>query len=286
MNQGEVNWLFEGEVRRTQSVNSCCSIIVSASHGFWEKYTDPGNFLSRKSEEAKTSSRILDKHNQPKGSILLGDGIAKILIPDIGLLSLQNVSYLDVVWKIHRENNGDQKPESKVGRISKGIVINVFNFEAESMKVAKLAEVISKDVKNYWRTVSNRRLASRQQRVRLVAADFFDNYPVCASKQDHFIPNTISERRSQKDEPDTTMIDVEQVLANEEQPYTGMSKKTQDFPSQLFTFASPPRFANERRAFNSGPPPGLNHRFRRTFGPVTSIDADGTMVNVPHHFQR
>lgn len=165
-------------------------------------------------------------------------------------------------------------------------MINVFDFEAESMKVAKLAEVISKDVKNYWRTVSNRRLASRQQRVRPVAADFFDNYPDCASKQDHCIPDTISERRSQKDEPDTTMIDVEQVLANEEQPYTGMSKKTQDFPSQLFTFASPPRFANERRAFNSGPPPGLNHRFRKTFGAVTSIDADGTMINVPHHSQR
>ena len=108
---------------------------------------------------------------------------------------------------------------------------------------------------------------------------------ISASKQYHCIPNTISERRSQKDEPDTTMIDVEQVLANEEQPYTGMSKKTQDFPSQLFTLASPPRSANERRAFNSGPPPGSNHRFRMTFGPVTSIDADGTMINVPHHSQ-
>lgn len=84
---------------------------------FWEKYTDPGNFLSRKSEEAKTSFRVLDKHNQPKGSILLGDCIAKILVPEIGLLCLQNVSHLDVVWKIHRENNGDQMPESKVGRI-------------------------------------------------------------------------------------------------------------------------------------------------------------------------
>lgn len=40
-------------------------------------------------------------------------------------------------------------------------------------------------------------------------------------------------------------------------------------------------------AYNSDPPPGLNHHFRKTFSPVTtSSDADGTTPNVPNNTQR
>ena len=85
---------------------------------------------------------------------------------------------------------------------------------------------------------------------------------------------------------DTATTDMDQVLAKEEQRYTGISKKTQEFLSQLLIFSGPTRYAHDGTAFNYGPPPGFRHRFRKTFGPVTFVDADGTTVNVSHHFQR
>ena len=202
LSQREVNWLFESDVRATYSPEDPrCKFLLQQKSSplamdFWEKYTEPRKFLSRKSQEAKTSFRALprDKHNQHKGTVVLSDGIAKLLVPDIDLLSLQNVSYLDVVWKVHRASSGDHMPEATMGRIWEGIVINVFHFEAESLKVTKLAEVKSEDVRKYWRRVSDSELALRRRRVRPVAADFFDDYPSRANGQGDHTPSTISEQ--------------------------------------------------------------------------------------------
>lgn len=292
LSQGEVNWLF---VRATYSQgDSKCRFLLQQRlcplvMDFWEKYTEPGKFLSRKSQEAKTSIRALprDKHNQHKGSIVLTDGIAKIVVPDIDLLSLQNISYLDVVWKVHQASSGDLIPEATMCRIWEGIVINIFHFETESMKVAKLAEAKSEDVKKYWRTVSDHRLALRRQRVRPVAADYFDDYPSPASKQDNRAPSTIGKQCLRTDEADTTMTDVEEVLASEKQQCGDVSHETQRFLSQLFVFGGPPRYADDGTAYNSSPPPGLNHLFRETFAPVTTFsEAHGIIPNVPNSSQR
>lgn len=70
----------------------------------------------------------------------------------------------------------DDTLEARLGRIWGCIVINVYHFEAESTKVVKLAEAITKGAKNYRRMVSEYRLIIRQQRVWPVAANFFDDY--------------------------------------------------------------------------------------------------------------
>lgn len=224
LSQMEVNWLFESDVRATYSPEDPrCKFLLQQKSSplamdFWEKYTDPRTFLSRKSQEAKTSFRALPrhKHNQYKGTVVLSDGIAKILVPDIDLLSLQNVSYLDVVWKIHQARSGDHMPEATMGRIWEGIVINIFHFEAESLKVTKLAEAKSEDVRKYWRRVSDFGLALRRRRVRPVAADFFDDYPSRANGQGDYTPRTISEQCLQTDGSDATMTNVEEVHVGEE----------------------------------------------------------------------
>lgn len=82
-----------------------------------------------------------------------------------------------------------------MGRIWEGIVINVFHFEAESLKVTKLAEVKSEDVRKYWRRVSDSGLALRRRRVRPVATDFFDDYPSRANGQGDYTRGRSARRR-------------------------------------------------------------------------------------------
>ena len=253
LSQEEVYQLFEADVRATYDVEDpkcqfllqqkTCPLIMD----FWEKYKEPGKFLSRKSKEARTSFRALprDRQNQNKGSIVLGDGITKVLIPDIGLLSLHNLSYLDVVSKVYQANGSDHIFETSMGRIWVGIVSNVFHFEVESMKVAKVAETISTDVKDYWRRVSDYRMSLRQQRARPVAADFFDDYPIRTHEQEDCISSPASQWRSQANEPYTTMVDMEPDLEMAELQYTG-----------------------------------FNACIRNTFGPATPLDANGTIMNM------
>ena len=258
LSQGEVNQLFEADVRATYYLEDpkcqfllqqkSCPLIMD----FWEKYKEPGRFLSRKSNEARTSFRALprDRQNQNKGSIVLGDGITKVLIPDIGLLSLQNLSYLDVILKVYQANGSDHIFETSMGRIWVGIVSNVFHFEVKSMKVAKVAETISKDVKDYWRRVSDHRMSLRQQRTRPVAADFFGDCPTPTHEQEDRISSPASQWHSQANGPYATMVDMEPILESEKLKYAG-----------------------------------LNSRFRKTFGPATPVDANGTIINMSNHSQ-
>ena len=258
LSQEEVNQLFEADVRATYDVEDpkcqfllqqkTCPLIMD----FWEKYKEPGKFLSRKSKEARTSFRALprDRQNENKGSIVLGDGITKVLIPDIGLLSLHNLSYLDVVSKVYQANGSDHVFETSIGRIWVGIVSNVFHFEVQSMKVAKVAETISQEVKDYWRRVSDYRISLRQQRTRPVAADFFDDYPIHTQEQENRISSPASQWCSQANGPYTTMMDMDPVLESEELQYAG-----------------------------------LNSRFRNTFGPATPLDANGTTMKMSNQTQ-
>ena len=258
LSQEEVNQLFEADVRATYDVEDpkcqfllqqkTCPLIMD----FWEKYKEPGKFISRKSNEARTSFRALprNRQNQNKGSILLGDGITKVLIPDIGLLSLHNLSYLDVILKVYQANGSDYIFETSMGRIWVGIVSNVFHFEVQSMKIAKVAETISKDVKDYWRRLSDHRMTLRQQRARPVAADFFDDYPVQTHEQGDRISSPASQWCSQVNGQYTTMVDMDPVLGSEELQYAG-----------------------------------FNSRFRNTFGQATPLDANDTIMNMSNHSQ-
>ena len=293
LSQGEVNQLFEADVRATyHPEDPKCQFLLQQKScplimDFWEKYKEPEKFLSRKSKEARTSFRALprDRQNQNKGSIVLGDGITKVLIPDIGLLSLQNLSYLDVILKVYQANGSDHIFETSMGRIWVGIVSNVFHFEVKSMKVAKVAETISKDVKDYWRRVSDHRMALRQQRTLPVAADFFDDYPIRTNEQEDRISSTASQWRSQANGPHTTMMDMDPDLEMEEQQYASMFTNTQHSPSQVSEFGAQPRHTNNGSASNSGPAAGFNSRFRKTFGPATPVDANGTIIKISNHSQ-
>ena len=293
LSQDDVNRLFEANVRTSfDPEDPKCQFLLQQKlcpliMDFWEKYKEPGKFLSRKSKEARTSFRALprDTQNQKKGSLILGDGITKVLIPDIDLLSLQNLSYLEVVSKVYHVNESDHRLETNMGRIWVGIVSNVFHFEVESMKVAKIAEAI-KHVENSWKMVSDYRLSLlRQQRVRPVAADFFDDYPNRAYEQDSRIPSTVSQWPMQANEPHTTMVDMEPGLEIEEQQYAGIFTNTQESPSQLSVFGPQPRHTNNRSSFNSGPAAGSNSRFCKTFGPAIPVDANGTIMNTSHRSQ-
>lgn len=291
LSQDEVNWLFEGDVQATYGQDHpkgqflLQQISSPLTMDFWDKYTDPEKFVFRKSQEPKTSFRALprDKHNQHDGAIILRDGITKILIPDIDRFSLQNVKYLDVVRNIYQANGGGHISAAKMGRIWEGIVINVYHFEPESTKTCKLAEATSQEAKNYWRMLSDYRLALRQQRIRPVAADFFDDYPKYVDREHDHVLGTIARPRPQIPSREFQIVDAGPVLANENQPYKGKSKKTQEFLSQLFVFGGPPRYADDGTAFNSDPSFGLGHRFRKTFGPVTSVDANGTIIDESDH---
>ena len=258
LSQEKVNQLFEADVRATYDPeDTMCQYLLQQKlcpliMDFWEKYKEPGKFLSRKSKEARTSFRALprDRQNQNKGSIVLGDGITKVVIPDIGLLSLQNLSYLDVIFKVYQGNGSDHIFETTMGRIWVGIVSNVFHFEVEGMKVAKVAETISKDVKDYWRRVSDYRVSLRQERTRPVAADFFDDYPIQTHDQEARISSAASQGRSQANGPYATMVDMEPTRESEELQHAG-----------------------------------FNSRFRKTFRPATPADANGTIMNMSNQSQ-
>ena len=292
LTQDEVNALFEGDVQATYGKDhpKCQFLLQQMSsplaNDIWEKHTDPSKFLFRKTQEAKTSFRALqhDQHNQQKGSIVLSNGITKILVPEIDLLSLQNVSYLDVVRNIHRANGGgDHMSAAKMGPIWEDIVINIYHFEPKSTKNCKLAEATSNEANLYWRTVSDHRLALRQQRVRLVAADFFDDYPNYIDRENE--RTTTRPRQRILPNRDMPTVDAGQVPANaqqKQQPCKGKSNELQAFLNPVSSFISdtPPHHANDGTAFNSDPPPpplpsSLGHRFRKTFGPVVSVDANG-----------
>ena len=293
LSQEEANQLFEADVRATYDAeDSKCQYLLQQKTcplimDFWEKYKEPGEFLSRKSKEARTSFRTLprDRQNQNKGSVLLGDGITKVLIPDIGLLSLHNLSYLDVILKVYQANGSDHIFETSMGRIWVGIVSNVFHFEAKGLKVAKVAETISKDVKDYWRRVSDHRMTLRQQRTLPVAADFFDRYPAHTHEQGDRIPSTASQWHSQANGPHTTMESVEPGLEMEGQQYAGMFPNTQQSPSQLSVLGAQLRHTSSHSTFNSGPNPGHNSRFRNTFGPATPIDEANAIMNMSNPSQ-
>ena len=293
LSQEEVNQLFEADVRATYDAEDpkcryllqqkTCPLIMD----FWEKYKEPGAFLSRKSKEARSSFRALprDRQNPNKGSIVLGDGITKVLIPDIGLLSLHNLSYLDVILKVYQANGSDHIYETSMGRIWVGIVSNVFHFEVKSMKVAKVAEAVSNDVKDYWRRVSDYRMTLRQQRTRPVAADFFADYPIRMHEQEDRTSSTASQWHSQANGLHTKMVGMEPGLEMEEQQYGGMFPKTHQSPSQLSVLGAQPRHTNNNSTSNSGPNPGHNSRFRNTFGPATPLDANNAIMNMPNHSQ-
>ena len=293
LSQEEVNQLFEADVRATyHPEDPKCQFLLQQTScpmimDFWEKYKEPGKFLSRKSKEAATSFRALprDRQNQNKGYIVLGDGITKVLIPDIDLLSLQNLSYLEVVSKVYHANGSDHIFETSMGRIWAGIVTNVFHFEVESMKVAKVAETISKDVKDYWKRVSDYRIILRQQRTRPVAANFFDDYPIRTNEQEDRIPNTASQWHSQANGPHTAMVSMEPGLEIEEQQYAGIFTNTQQSPSQLSVLGGQPLHTNNGSTSNSGPAAGFNSGFRKTFGPATPVDANSTITNMSNRSQ-
>ena len=267
LSQEEVNQLFEADVRATYDVQDpkrqfllqqkICPLIMD----FWEKYKEPGKFISRKSNEARTSFRALpcDRQNKNKGSILLGDGITKVLIPDIGLLSLHNLSYLDVILKVYQANGSNHIFKTRMGRIWVGIVSNIFHFEVQSMKVAKVAETISTDVKHYWRRVSDYRMALRQQRARPVAADFFDDYPILTHEPDDRISSTASQWRSPVNGPHTTMVDVGPNPEVEEQQYAGMFTNTHHSPSQPSVLGAQSRHAKNGSTFSLGPYQSESH---------------------------
>ena len=287
LSQEEVNQLFEADVRVTyHPEDPKCQFLLQQTScpmimDFWEKYKEPGKFLSRKSKEARTSFRALprDRQNQNNGSIVLGDGITKVLIPDIDLLSLQNLSYLEIVSKVHHVNESDHILETNMGRIWVGIVSNVFHFEVESMKVAKIGEAI-KHVKNSLKMVSDYRLTLLRQRVRPVAADFFDGYPNSMNEQDGRYSSTINQWRLQANGPHSTMANMEPGLEIEEQQYAGIFTNTQESPSQPSVFGAQPRHTSNQSTFTSGPTPGFNSRFRKTFGSATPVDANGTTMNM------
>ena len=292
LTQDEVNALFEVDVQATYGKDHPkCQLLLQQMSSplimdFWEKHTDPGKFLSRKSQKAKTSFRALprDQHNQQKGSIVLSNGITKILVPDIDLLSLKNVNYLDVVRSIHQASGRAHMSAAKMGRIWEDIIINIYHFEPTSTKNCKLAEATSNEANSYWKMVSDHRLALRQQRVRLVAADFFDDYPNYIDRENE--RTTTRPRLQMLHNRDIQIDDAGQVLANEQQQQQQSCKGKSNKPPQAFLnsvssfiSATPPHHADDETAFNTAPPPprasGLGHRFRKTFGPVVSVDANG-----------
>ena len=65
---------------------------------FWEECTKHENLRLGKSQEPKPSFRALARNrpNLPDTFILLSDGIVKILVPNINILSPHNVRCLDV----------------------------------------------------------------------------------------------------------------------------------------------------------------------------------------------
>lgn len=255
LTQDEVNGLFEGDVQATYGKDhpNCQFLLQQISSplttDFWEKHTDPGKFLIRKTQEAKTSFRALprDKHNQQKGSIVLSNGITKILVPDIDLVSLKSVNYLDIVRNIHQANKGEHMSAAKMDRIWEGIVINVYHFESESTKLCKLAEATSNEANSYWRMVSDYRLALRQQRVRLVAADFFGDYPRHVDREKDHTLSTTTGPRQQLLNRDIRIVDAGQVLENEQRQQPCEGKSLNPPPPQAFL--------NSVSSFVAGSPP-------------------------------
>ncbi|KAM0800007.1 hypothetical protein BDR22DRAFT_963512 [Usnea florida] len=171
-----------------------------------------------------------------------------------------------------------------MGRIWVGIVSNVFHFEIESMKVAKIAEAI-KHVENSCKMVSDYRLTLLRQRVRPMAADFFDDYDNSMSQQDGHISSIVGQRRLQANEPDTTTVDTEPGLEIEEQQYADIVTNTQNSPNQVFVFGAQPRHTNNGSTSNCGPAVGFNSYFRNTFRPATPADANSTFMNMSHQSQ-
>lgn len=151
---------------------------------------------------------------------------------------------------------------------------------------SETAEADSEESKHYWKLVSDCRLAVRQQRVRPVAADFFNDYLKPVDRENGHTISTTTEPCRQLPNQDRPMVHVGQVLANEEHENRGGSEKPQAFPSQLSISGGTPCSSEDGTAFNSAPSPGLGHRFRKTFGPVASVDENGTIIDIidkPNH---
>lgn len=150
-------------------------------HEFWEEYLDPSNLSFRKSNEARTSFRALSGQvdRADNGDIVLTDGYNKIVLPKLGLTSLQNLDYMNIVVEVQRRNAATSFSECKMQRIWQGLVDSVYHYEPESARKKQLAVISSGSARKYWNAFSDRRLAQRvlQKRNRPIAADFLDEPP-------------------------------------------------------------------------------------------------------------
>ena len=156
---------------------------------------------------------------------------------------------------------------------------NPDKFELRKSQESKTAEANIEESKHYWKVMSEYRLFLRQQRVRPIAADFFDIYPKPTNRQNDHTLSTTARPCHQMPDRDTPTVDAGQGLANEELPYRGKSEKRQAFPSQLSVSGGIHCSARDETAFISAPPSGLGQRFRKTFGPVASVDANGAIID-------
>ncbi|MCJ1458166.1 hypothetical protein MMC28_008537 [Mycoblastus sanguinarius] len=180
LDQGEVNWYFEGDVRATYAEGDerrywalqqrMCPLIV----GFWAMYTNPENFFLHKANEATTHFRELprDRACRNKGTLILGDGNETVVVPDIGLLSLRHVNYIDVVKAVKGANAEVDFSEMKMLKLWQGIVVNVYHYECDCAKIEKLVEADSEAAKGYWMWVHDSELAMNQQKKSFLAPEF------------------------------------------------------------------------------------------------------------------
>ena len=62
-----------------------------------------------------------------------------VMLPFLGLHSLQSINYLEIVAQVR---HGDKEPldEELMHAVWRGLVLNMFHFEDEEMKLQKLAE--------------------------------------------------------------------------------------------------------------------------------------------------
>lgn len=88
----------------------------------------------------------------------------------MGLLCLQAVEYLSVVREVQANNAGLLFSESKMQRIWQSIVSNIYCYESDSTRKAKMAELAGKHAKGYWTA------PKRAERMpRKLAVEFFDD---------------------------------------------------------------------------------------------------------------
>ena len=142
-------------------------------------YTNPYEFFKRKANEQIDSFREVARGEDSRvdGTIVLTDAYDEITIPEIGLFSLQNVRYVDVLSRVNNADPVDCFSEATMRRLWQGIVINVFDFEPEWAKKAKLEEVESEEARRYWTWVGGYRVASEARQIPPTPRDFLSSGP-------------------------------------------------------------------------------------------------------------